>query len=133
MRYNNKCSKKLKVLFYKTINNKDVIGSYLDSLENEIKFEILAHIMKLKNNSEYRKPPYCKKISKNIFEIRIKFRDCFRVFYAYIHKDHILLLNISKKKSNKAPKKEIDLAIKRLKEYKKKYGIGYKKIKKIYN
>jgi phage-related protein len=56
-------------------------------------------------------------IAKGVQEIRVKDKDgIYRVFYFAKVKDKILIFHAFQKKTQKTPKKDIDLAKKRLKE-----------------
>jgi phage-related protein len=61
-------------------------------------------------------PPDAKKISKDIFEIRVKKEGAWRGFYSP-SKRKILITHFIRKKTQKTPKRDIDLAIKRAKQY----------------
>ncbi|MFZ1721048.1 MAG: type II toxin-antitoxin system RelE/ParE family toxin [Microgenomates group bacterium] len=62
------------------------------------KIEALTHVLE----SEGRlAEPYGKKISADLYEIRIKYRGQWRVICAYIKKDTIVLLCIFQKKLKK--------------------------------
>lgn len=65
------------------------------------------------------KEPDGKKLSghKGLFEIRVKVKTNWRLFYAYALEDKILLLHLINKKTQKTPVNEINLAKKRLREY----------------
>jgi phage-related protein len=57
-----------------------------------------------------------KSIHKNAFELRIKGVDAqYRVIYVLAIKDQVIIPHAFIKKTQKTPKKEIDLSIKRLK------------------
>lgn len=53
-----------------------------------------------------------------LWELRILGEDSIRVFYIAIMESTFLFLHAFKKKKQKTPKKEIDIALKRLEEYK---------------
>lgn len=108
---------KIEIYHYLSSSGRDLIEAYLDKLDLATKDEILIFLKGFKQNSIFRQPPYSKKITKDIFEIRIKVHDHYRILYAFVYKDSIILLNIFKKKTNKTPKKELDLALKRFKQY----------------
>jgi len=56
-------------------------------------------------------------VGSNVHELRIKNRDgSWRVFYVTVAEDGIYVFHAFMKKTQKTPKKEIDLEIKRLKE-----------------
>lgn len=53
----------------------------------------------------------------NLYEVIVKKQGQYRAIFAYIFEDTIIVLHAFMKKSQKTPKKDIKLAIKRLKEY----------------
>lgn len=61
--------------------------------------------------------PYAKKISKNLYEIRVRYQGQWRVIYAYLVDDYIIVLSAFQKKTNKTPKSEILKAQSRMKWY----------------
>lgn len=60
---------------------------------------------------------YAKKIEKNLFEIRIKHQGQWRILYAYISVDYVVILSGFLKKTQKTPLKELLKARKRLGKY----------------
>ena len=62
--------------------------------------------------------PFGKKIDYDLFEIRIKYRGQWRLFYAYLIDNCVMILSAFHKKTQKIPIKEIQIAKKRLKFYK---------------
>ncbi len=77
----------------------------------------MLFLVKFGNSEIFRKEPHCKKIHNDIFELRIKVKDNYRILYAYVCRDGAILLHIFKKKTNKIPRNDLDLVIKRLKQY----------------
>ena len=74
----------------------------------------------------YLKEPYVKKISgkkyKKIFELRVKFSsDISRIFYFSYTNSNLILLNGYTKKKNKTDTKELELALKYMKDYEVRY------------
>lgn len=59
--------------------------------------------------------PYVKKITSQLFELRIKEREEVRFLFT-VRKNKIIILHGFKKKKGKIPKKEIEIAQKRLTE-----------------
>lgn len=108
---------KINIYYHKSNSDKIFVKDYISSLDEKTQYEIYSFLQKFKNDDCFRKNPYCKKIIKDIFEIRIKVKDCYRILYAFLHKDTVILLHIFKKKTNKIPKKDLKLAINRLKLY----------------
>lgn len=108
---------KINIHYYKSNSGRMFVKEYIESLDKETKYGIYAFLKKFKLDNHYRQIPYCKKITKEIFEIRIKIKDSYRILYASIYKNNVMLLHIFKKKTRKTPKKDLNLAINRLKTY----------------
>ena len=85
-------------------------------LSLEIKKEFLILIDTLEVDGKLSEPE-AKKISKDIYEIRIRSKISWRGFYAYIENNQIIILRIFQKQTYKTPLRELETAQKRLKEY----------------
>ncbi len=59
--------------------------------------------------------PYSKKIASNLYELRVSGKEAVRVLYSNI-KGIFYLLHAFKKKARKTPKKEIEIALDRLRD-----------------
>ena len=82
--------------------------------EIQLEFEAYFKILELEGKLDL---PQAKKVTKNLFEIRIKLKGEFRGFYAYIGKLDIVILHFFRKKTQKTPIKDLELAQRRLKQY----------------
>lgn len=82
--------------------------------EVQLEFEAYLKILGLEGKLDF---PHAKKISGDLFEIRIKLEGEYRGFYAYIGKLDIVVLHFFRKKSQKTPIKNLELAQRRLKLY----------------
>ncbi|MBL7159772.1 type II toxin-antitoxin system RelE/ParE family toxin [Candidatus Microgenomates bacterium] len=82
----------------------------------EVQREFQAHIEILgrKGRLEF---PEAKKIAKNLFEIRVSEKEAYRGIYAYIWKEHVIILHFFQKKTRKTPIKDLKIAKERLKRY----------------
>ena len=80
----------------------------------QVEFEAYFKILELEGKLDF---PQAKKVTKNLFEIRIKLKGEYRGFYAYIGKLDIVILHFFKKKTQKTPIKDLELAQRRLKQY----------------
>ena len=106
-----------KIEYYKTPSGKEVIQEFIDGLEPKIKgrinntFELLAQFGPL------LRMPHAKKIAgTSLWELRILGETSTRFFYiSLIHQTFIVLHGFTKKKQ-KTPKKEIEIAEKRLRQ-----------------
>jgi len=76
--------------------------------------KILGLIKLLNNNGLLIKPPYVKKIVNNIWELRITGKTAIRILYCFVN-NVFYLLHAFKKKTNKTPLKEIQIALDRAK------------------
>ena len=88
----------------------------LFDLPQEARDKINSRIETLSIEGELQEPE-AKKLDKNLYEIRIKVKLLWRVFYGYLPKNEIIILRIFQKTTQKTPKNEIETAQKRLKQY----------------
>lgn len=79
-------------------------------IEFEAYFEILRQTGKLAFLES-------KKVDKNLFELRVKYKGEYRGFYAYIGKRYIIVLLFFRKKTQRTPIKHIRTAKGRLRRY----------------
>ncbi|OGH24412.1 MAG: hypothetical protein A3B47_01875 [Candidatus Levybacteria bacterium RIFCSPLOWO2_01_FULL_39_24] len=82
--------------------------------EIQLEFEAYIKILGLEGKLDF---PHAKKITRDLFEIRIKLKGEYRSLYAYIGKLDIVVLHFFRKKTHKTPIKNLELAQKRLKLY----------------
>jgi phage-related protein len=111
------------LLCHTIIVNKKVIydaraSKEINKFPKKVRIKIRAYVDILKETGELREP-YAKKLKSknNLYEIRIKYRGAWRIFYAYLGQIEIIILSGFHKKTQKTPLKEINRAIKRLNEY----------------
>src|SRR3989344_8094378 len=82
--------------------------------EIQLEFEAYFKILELEGKLDF---PHAKKITRDLFEIRIKLQGEYRCFYVYIGKLDIIILHFFRKKTQKTPIKDLELAQRRLKQY----------------
>ena len=102
-----------KIRDLQTPRGEKLIESFIIKQEKNSQSKITRMILLLEKYGPYLGMPYSKKIHKKLWELRISGKEAFRVFYT-VSGNEIILLHIFMKKSQKTPKKEVDLAIKRL-------------------
>jgi phage-related protein len=104
------------------INDKAPMIEFLDSLSIRDSAKIFASIDKLvelKNSNIQPKENLSKHVEDNIFELRVRLTDNIaRCLYFYVINQKIIFTHGFIKKTQKLPRKEIELA----KELRKKYG-----------
>lgn len=92
----------------------DSVEKFIQSLEKQTIAKVIHMIDLLEKFGNGLGMPHSKKISDKLFELRILGKNNIRIIYTY-HGGKIVLLHGFVKKSFKIPKKEINLASKRLK------------------
>ncbi len=105
----------MKISFYQDHRGKYPVADFLDK---NIQIKVKAVIL-FKNISEFgitALSSHIKKLSGlPLWEIRILGRQSTRILYAQKIQEEIILLHAFKKKSNKTPIRDINIALKRLK------------------
>lgn len=82
--------------------------------EVQLEFEAYFKMLEIEGKLDF---PSARKVSKDLFEIRVKLKGEYRGFYAYIGKLDIVILHFFKKQTQKTPIKDLELARRRLKLY----------------
>jgi len=88
----------------------------INTFDLEVKEKITAAFDALERDG-FLYEPYAKRITKELFEIRVSHRGQWRVLSAYIAEKKIIILSAFHKKTQKTPEKEIKKAFKRLKQH----------------
>ncbi len=108
---------KWKVIYYVSSSGENPVKQFLDAnLKAKIKaFGIFSNIEEYSLLSVI---PHIKKLTGTpLWEIRILGKDSVRILYVTRQGKQVLLLHAFIKKTNKTPFKEINIALKRLREY----------------
>lgn len=88
---------------------------FIEKQDEAVYAKALHSIRLLVNNGPYLKPPYIKKIQDKLYELRISGKTAMRIFYTVVHNEYYLL-HAFKKKSQKMPTRELNVAIDRMKD-----------------
>ncbi len=102
----------MRLRFYLTAGGAAPVRRYLDSLSGEDAEEVLARLQYIEAHGIDGVIP-CRPIQGKLWELKISQQ---RVFYVVITGPEMVLLHAYKKQSQKAPRAEIDLALRRMKE-----------------
>jgi phage-related protein len=86
------------------------------NFNSQIKVKFFA-LFKILEKDGFLKEPFAKKISLDLFEVRVKHKGEWRAIYAYFRKAEIIVLSAFHKKTQKTAKKELKKAEKRLRDY----------------
>ena len=107
----------MKVKFYHKKSGKQPVIEFLDELPSEETARIAACLSNIEKLGFDSPRVQFRQIKGSLWEIKIKtHRSGYRLFYVCIQGDNIVLLHAYKKQSQKAPKKEIETAEKRMME-----------------
>lgn len=108
-----------KIDYYSTPSGREPVQEFIDSLEEKTKTRVHNTFELLSEFGPILKMPHAKKVTGTpIWELRILGEASLRFFYvARIGQSFLILHGFSKRKQ-KTPKQEIELALKRLREYK---------------
>lgn len=90
------------------------IRDFIGSLEKQTRSRVYQTIDLFDEPGHRMGLPHSKKITRNLFELRVRSQQEVRIFYSYKN-SQVILLHGFIKQSQKLPKKEINLAIQRLK------------------
>jgi phage-related protein len=80
----------------------------------QLKFRKYFRVLELEGRLE---EPEGKRLNSKLCEARVKMEGAYRGFYSEIKNNRIVFLRFFIKKSNKTPKKEIEIAMNRLRDY----------------
>ena len=107
-------------IIYYSKNNKHPIIEFLNTLPKKDQAKILRNIDLLQEFGFSLGMPYIKKMKNinNIWELRVKqSSNNYRFFYFSIKNNNLIILHGFKKKTQKTPKKEINIAKQRKIDY----------------
>ena len=82
----------------------------------QVRVRITALAVELEKRGSLEEPD-CKKIDSILFEVRVRYKGQWRALYAYVKDEFIIILCAFHKKTQKAPRNEIQKAKERLREY----------------
>ncbi|MFA6194276.1 MAG: type II toxin-antitoxin system RelE/ParE family toxin [Patescibacteria group bacterium] len=102
-----------KVKFYRdSRTGKSPVYKYIWSLDKKYRSKIYKYINYLRDNDGYLDEPYSRHIIDKIRELRVDFaNNHYRIFYFIFVEKKIIFLHAYLKKTEKAPNKEIDTAL----------------------
>ncbi len=106
-------------VYYKTTSGRVPVREFIDAQAVEVREKIFSDLLRLVQFNVRLGPPYVAKVEGHDFwELRTKVRgDIYRTFYFAHTGKKFVLLHAYQKKSQKAPKKELDVAEERMSNY----------------
>lgn len=113
----------LEIEYFETRSGNSPIAKYLGSLENERMEHVIAQIKRLAKNGVLNMPAKMIKSVQGIYYLRISYKKrIHRVFFTIERGKILLLLHAFEKKEQKLKNTDINKAVIRLKEWRKRYG-----------
>lgn len=104
---------------YYSQNNKSPVKKWLDEIGNEPRAEIFKVFEMLSKYGIDLGLPFVRPIENKIYEVRAKDKSgIYRVLYFAYKEKTFVMLHGFQKKTQVTPRKEIDIAIKRMKDLK---------------
>lgn len=99
------------IIFYNKADGTEPAREFIESLDDKMQARVLKTISLLAKNGTALRMPYSEHLVDGIFEIRAKVgSNISRVLYFFVVGQRIVLTNGFIKKTQKTPKKEIELA-----------------------
>lgn len=109
---------KFTIDFYKSEDDRCPAIEFLDSLDKKMRAKFLRLIALLEENGNELREPYSKLLEDGIFELRVQQgNNIGRILYFFIIGHKIIITNGFIKKTQKTPRREIELAKKARKNY----------------
>lgn len=101
------------VIVFESERGEKLVEEFIKSLSPSTISKVVHGIDLLEKFGPYVGMPHSKRITKQIYELRIRGKEEVRILYAFL-KSTIYLLHGFKKKRQKTPRREIETAQKRL-------------------
>lgn len=104
--------------FYSTVDNKEPVADFLDSLDNKMSAKIVGLLDVLEEKGPELRLPYSKYLDDGICELRcIHGNNIVRILYFFYYGNRIVITNGFVKKTQKTPSSEIKLAKRRREDW----------------
>ncbi len=106
------------IIAYEKENGETPIEDFLDSLDMKMRAKMLGMMVLLQEKGSQLREPYTKHLEDGIFELRCKVgSNITRVLYFFYFEGKIVLTNGFVKKTQKTPRREIQTAKARRKDF----------------
>ncbi|OGW83820.1 MAG: hypothetical protein A3C47_01120 [Omnitrophica bacterium RIFCSPHIGHO2_02_FULL_51_18] len=103
------------IVYFKIDRGDEPVREFVNRLDTSSKRKYWRKIDYLREFGKNLCEPHAKTLGNGIYELRFRGSDGhFRVLYFFFNSDHAVLTNAFKKKANRTPKQEIDLAVSRM-------------------
>ncbi len=103
--------------FYRAVSGRCPVEEYFDKLSNEEFGKVSYDLELLKTFGINLRAPHVRSLGKKLWELRTTGGKQHRVIYFAFLDRRLVLLHAFLKKTQKTPPKEIEIALKRMKDY----------------
>ncbi len=100
---------------YETSRREKVIDEFIKNQKPQARSKIVHIVKLLKFYGNQLGLPHSKALGAGLYELRIRGREEIRIIYCFAPQKTIYLLHGFKKQTQKTPKKELDIALQRMK------------------
>ena len=108
--------------FYETTDGKSPVEDFIESLDNATQKKFIYKNELLATMGPRLREPHSKSIGDGIFELRFEGKEGqIRVLFFFLYKKHVVYLHGFIKKTQKTPRKEINIAKQRKADYFKRF------------
>lgn len=107
--------KNWQVVFFESVRGAKPVETFIQHLEVVTRVKITRTLELLKHYGHHLTMPHSKKVSSQLYELRIRAKAEIRIFYTF-KGDIIYLLHAFQKKTQKIPQRELEIAKNRLQE-----------------
>src|SRR3989344_5051017 len=97
------------ILFFETARGEKIVKEFIKSFGGSTISKIASEVDLLKDNGPFLGMPYSKKLTKDLYELRVRGKQEIRIIYGFVGKT-VYLLHAFVKKTQKTPIKEIETA-----------------------
>lgn len=104
------------ILTFETSGGEKPVDEFIKKQQPQARSKIAHHVRLLRQYGNMLGLPHSKALGGGLYELRIRGKEEIRVFYCFVEKRIIYLLHTFKKQKQETPKKELSLALSRMKE-----------------
>lgn len=101
------------IIYFESRRGERFVKEFIDEQGSAVKGKYIGMIDLLVEYGPFLSSKYTKKIKNKLYELRITGKEQIRIFYT-VRQNDIFLLHAFKKKTQKAPDREIEIALSRL-------------------
>jgi phage-related protein len=106
----------MQIFYYKKSSGKEPVKEFIESLPAHDRVRVLFDLSLIEQKGLKNSGITLRQIDRKLWEIKLRLSTGYRIFYCVVSSDMLCLLHAYKKQGQKAPEKEIAIAIRRMRE-----------------